>query len=192
MKIYLIRHGETKEGAQGIILGSIGGNLNDTGLTYSREVARFFKANKIHLAKIICSNLSRAIQTSEIISKELHVPLLIEELVRERFAGVAEGKREQDIDWVIYESVPLAVRKHQGGESFQEVKSRAEKFIKSLTVAKQQNILIVSHSVFILMFLSIIKGISIEDALKIKTSDTLFVVDLAQKRVETISLAHSQ
>ena len=192
MKLYLIRHGATKEGAEGIILGSIGGNLNEKGLKYSENVAGFFINHKIAVAKLLCSDLSRAIQTAEIISKQLNLPLTKYSLIRERSAGIAEGKKEIDIDWERYESVSLPDRKHLGGESFQEVKNRAEQFLNMLKEGQQEDILIISHSVFILMLLSLIKNTSIETELKTKTGNQIFIIDLDRKTIETIDITHSQ
>lgn len=83
MKIYLIRHGETKEGAEGIILGSLGGDLNENGIKYSQNVADFLKRENIFVSKVITSDGNRAVKTAEIIASKLNLPLEIEKLVRE-------------------------------------------------------------------------------------------------------------
>ncbi len=122
MKIYLIRHGETKESVENIILGSIGGELNDNGIKYSQKIANFFNNNNIFISKIITSDLNRAYQTAKIISQKLNIPIEIEKLVRERSAGDIEGKKESEVNWITYESKTLENRKHLNGKSFQEVK----------------------------------------------------------------------
>lgn len=192
MKIYLIRHGETKEGAEGIILGSIGGDLNESGIKYSQNVADFLKRENIFVSKVITSDLNRAVKTAEIIASTLSLPLEIEKLVRERGAGVAEGKKENEIDWQSYELAPLSERKHLGGESFQEVKIRAQQFLDKFKNQSQEDLLVISHSVFILMLLSIIKNSTIEEVLKIKTGNKILVLDLNNQQFETLDIIHSQ
>ena len=192
MKIYLIRHGETKEGAEGIILGSIGGDLNESGIKYSQNVADFLKRENIFVSKVITSDLNRAVKTAEIIASTLSLPLEIEKLVRERGAGVAEGKKENEIDWQSYELAPLSERKHLGGESFQEVKIRAQQFLDKFKNQSQEDLLVISHSVFILMLLSIIKNSTIEEVLKTKTGNKILVLDLNNQQFETLDIIHSQ
>jgi alpha-ribazole phosphatase len=192
MKIYLIRHGETKEGAEGIILGSIGGELNENGIKYSQNIADFLKGKNIHISKIFTSDLNRAIKTAEIIANNLNVPVEIENLVRERGAGVVEGKKDSDIDWQTYKLAPLEDRKHLGGESFQVVKIRAQQFLSKLKTHPQNDLLVVSHSVFILMLLSIVKGTTIDEELKTKSGNKIFVLDINNLNLETLDIIHSQ
>jgi broad specificity phosphatase PhoE len=107
--------------------------------------------------------LQRAFDTAQIISRIIKRPIIKEILARERSAGDAEGKMEEEIDWEAYEQRPPLSRKHKNGESFLEVYKRAEKCIKKLQKKyKNKTILIVSHSVFILMCLAFLKHKTIE------------------------------
>ena len=101
------------------------------------------------------------------------------------------GKKESEIDWQNYELAPINERKHIGGESFQDVKARAQQFLDKLKKQPQQDLLIVSHSVFILMFLSIIKGTTIEEELKTKTKNKIFIIDLNSLDLEILDIVHS-
>jgi probable phosphoglycerate mutase len=166
--------------------------LNEKGVNYAGRVADYFKNRNIPVANIVTSDLNRAVQTAEIISRELKLPLLIEDLVRERASGLAEGKTEREIDWQNYEAVPVAERKHPGGESFLEVKERARLFMEKVRNNLHEDFLVVSHSVFILMLLSLIKSSSIEDELKTRTADKIFVIDVEKMSVETLDIIHSQ
>lgn len=79
MVIYLVRHGETLEGLEGKILGSLDGHLSESGIVYAKKIA---------------GDLKRAVDTAEIIGRILNKNILIEPLLRERAAGIADGEKE--------------------------------------------------------------------------------------------------
>ena len=162
-----MRHGETKEGKKNIILGQLDGTLSAKGKLKIKKYIKHIKETKIIPALIISSDLKRAKKTAEIISKNLNIPIKYEKLIRERHAGIAQGKKENEIDWEIYERKSLLKRKHQGGESFLDAKARAKKFLLKLKTA-EKNIIVVSHSAFIFMLLSEFYKIPFEKLLKYK------------------------
>ena len=61
---------------------------------------------------IISSNQKRALDTASIIKKEIDKNILIkiDKLIAERKAGIAEGKKEEEIDWSSYEKKPLRAK----------------------------------------------------------------------------------
>lgn len=187
MKLILTRHGETHEGKKGIILGSLEGNLTAQGKQEAKELARSLIIQKMIPHKIISSPLRRAQDTAKIISHILKIPIIQEPLTQERKAGITEGKQEKEIDWDTYEKKPLAYRKHKGGESFTEVYNRAKKFIKKLQKKyTTETILVISHSVFILMCVAILKNKTIEQILKNKPKEKLIILKLKKIRAEAL------
>ncbi len=180
MKIIVVRHGETKEGKKGIILGQLPGTLSSKGKLEAKKIADIIEKRKLKLSLIISSNLKRAKETAEIISKKLNLPIKYEKLVKERHAGIAQGKKEKEIDWENYEKKPLLHRKHAGGESFLDVGKRAKKFIIKIKKINK-NILLVSHSVFILMLISEIYKISFEKTVKKYKKHNIFILDTKKR-----------
>ncbi len=179
MRIIFVHHGETKEGKKGIILGSLGGNLTVKGKQEVKRIISELIGKKILPDIIITSPLKRALNTAQLISKIIKVPIVIEPLIRERSAGIAEGKRESEIDWEVYERKSLVHRKHTGGESFSDVYKRAKKFVQKIKGQRnKQTILIVSHSVFILMCIAVLKETSIEYILKHKPKRLLIIIEV--------------
>ncbi len=167
MRIIFVRHGETREGKRDIILGSLNGHLTNEGKEEARELAQELKNNNILPDVIVTSPLKRALDTATILSKKLNVGVLENALIQERNAGIAEGKKESEIDWKIYKQKPIERRAHKGGETFLQVQKRAQKFIRQIQKNKRnKNILVVSHDVFILMCIAIIKNKSIAYILK--------------------------
>ena len=179
MKLILVRHGETQEGKKGIILGSLGGTITAQGKKEAKEIVQELTTKKLIPNVIISSPLKRAKNTACIISRALKINVLYEPLIRERSAGISEGKNEKNINWELYEKKPLTTRKHKGGESFSQVYVRAEKFLRKLHKKyNNETILVISHSAFILMLLALIKHKTIEQILQNNPKDRIIVLQV--------------
>jgi len=183
MKLIIARHGEIKEGKKGIILGGLPGNLSIQGKKEAKQVAEFLINKKEIPEVIISSNLKRAKDSALIIGKKLKVSVIFKKIIKERKAGKAEGKTEKEIDWEEYEKLPLEKRKHKSGESFHEVKERAEKFLKAILKNKKyQNILIISHDVFIKMLLSVWLEKTIKKSLSENLKGKIIIINTTRKK----------
>lgn len=167
--LVLVKHGETTEGKRGVILGHKGGTLSPKGKKEIEVISKRIKKTVGGSSKkivIISSDLKRASQSAQIIKKALGAPIVYNALLRERGAGIAEGKKDSEIDWKSYEEKPLHSRKHAGGESFSEVRQRAIKFLRDAKKNKNEFIVVVSHTVMLAMMKSHLKKIGIRKALK--------------------------
>jgi len=90
VKIYIVRHGETKENREGIIQGQLDTKLNDIGLQQAALVAEVFK--DVPLIAAFSSDLERARKTAETILKHHpSVRLISQPELRERFMGELQG-----------------------------------------------------------------------------------------------------
>lgn len=192
MKLILIKHGETIESKKGIIVGQLPGTLSAKGKSEAKKVAEIIKKRKLNPTLIISSDLKRTKETAKIISKKLNLPVKYEKITRERNAGIAQGKKDEQINWDLYEKKPLENRKHIGGESFLEVGRRAKNFIGLLKKHKNygdKEILIISHNVFLSMLLSVILKWPLKKSLKFDFHKNLVVIDFSKKiRVDMIPL----
>lgn len=177
MKLLLIRHGETIEGKKGTILGQLPGNLSVKGKKMAKAITKALKKSELSPEIILSSDLNRAKQTTEIINKELKLPVKYLKILRERHAGIAQGKKDEEISWNIYEKKPLMKRKHAGGESFTDVKARVNKFLKDLKTRKEGSILIASHNVFLILLISEMYKIPFERAKKFSFENKICIVD---------------
>lgn len=189
MKIYFIRHSKTIESLENIILWHLPWNLSEKWIFESKKIWKFFSENKdiFRIGKIFSSDLKRAKDTAEIINNFLNLEIKFLKILRERKAGIIEWKKENEINWENYEKIFLPYRKHKSWENFLEVRKRAKKFYKNIFTEKE-NILVISHSVFILMFLSFFKKISVKNALKIDIKNKIICINLENKKVEFIEL----
>ncbi len=189
MKLILVRHGETVEGARGLLLGSLPGRLSIKGTKEMARVADRLLALHLQPDGILASDLGRAKESAQILSKKLHRAAVYNPLLRERAGGVVEGKKESEIDWATYEKTPLAQRKHLGGESFTDVKKRVGMFLSGLSTSKKPMVLIVSHNVLIVLLVGLVLGWSIKKSLAYSIKDSIVVLDVKKKRVEKIPLS---
>jgi len=158
MKLYLLRHGETKEGKKGIILGHLSGTLTEDGKRYAEKAAKSISTLPVFPDIIMASDLGRAKETAKIISHVTKIPVCFDPFLRERGGGDAEGMREGQIDWQRYEIQKLENRKHKNGESFDEVKKRTDKFLLKLDKDSYKNVFLVTHSVVMAMIISSVLG----------------------------------
>src|ERR1700722_20172430 len=78
---WFLRHGETDWNARGISQGNVDIPLNPTGLAQARSAAQRLRNRGI--ATIMCSPLSRARVTAEIVAEALSLPLQNDDGLRE-------------------------------------------------------------------------------------------------------------
>lgn len=186
MNLYIIRHWETLEWNNNIILGNNWWTLSEKWVQEAHRIWELLSYDIYNIWKIITSNLARAINTWEIINKYIKVPTIQNKIINERNSWIAEWKKESEINWDLYEKKSLPYRKHFNWESFIDVKKRAKKFLNN--IQENKNILVISHSVYILMLLSIIKKIPIKDALKIDIKNKLIHYSIEGNELKIIDL----
>lgn len=145
MNIYICRHGETDYNLNSIIQGQgVNTNLNKTGLDQAKDLA--YKLKEIKFDIIFTSDLLRAKQTTEEISKYQSCKILEEKALRERNFGIYEGKvntlyknqiKKTSLD--MWEFSP------EGGESYLDVTKRVKPFIDNLLTLNYDNVLLSAH-----------------------------------------------
>jgi len=160
--LFLIRHGETDWNKEGKYTGQTDIPLNEIGRQQVREAA---KALKIHNPKVIyTSDLIRAVETAQLIAKELHIPIIQDKRLREINQGEWEGLHISEIhscygnQFISHRDNPLIVSA-PNGESIAEVKTRVIDFLNEITVKHpSEQIVISSHG----LVLGIIRTIAMD------------------------------
>ena len=153
MKLFLVRHGETKENVAGILMGHHHGVLTEKGKAQAKETAMVLKDYKF--AHIYSSDLNRCIDTAEFI-KEFHpdTPLTFTKELRELNMGAFQGQMTSSVDWDSLFSDEVN-GKAEGGESLSELKTRALDFVRQLYERHtSENILLVTHGGWIAQVIS--------------------------------------
>ena len=88
-KLFLVRHGQSAGNAEGRFGGHSPTPLSDLGFEQARLTAEALAREKINA--IYSSDLLRAVQTAEPLSKLVGIPIVTSEAFRERNVGVLEG-----------------------------------------------------------------------------------------------------
>lgn len=155
LKIYLARHGQNEDNANGILNGHRDLPLTEIGEAQATEVAYKIKEADLVFDFVFCSPLQRAKRTAEIISEvnELPVPE-INDLLIERDFGVMTGIEQSRVeelcapDIIKTETINYFLSP-EGAESFPDLLHRAGKLLDDLIARYSDgSILLVTHGDF--------------------------------------------
>lgn len=91
MTLYIVRHGETRENLQRILQGHMPGTLTEKGKEQVKESAEILSKSGISFRCIVSSDLTRAMDSANIIAQELHIPIISTKMLRERDWGIFTG-----------------------------------------------------------------------------------------------------
>jgi broad specificity phosphatase PhoE len=99
LKIYLARHGQNEDNANGILNGHRDLPLTSIGIDQAAEVAEKIRVAGLRFDAILSSPLSRALQTAQIIAStnDLPSPVVLDGLI-ERDFGVMTGLEQSRIE----------------------------------------------------------------------------------------------
>lgn len=159
MKLYFVRHGETRSNVQKSVV-SFDDELTDNGRKQAQQLAGRIPALSIDI--IISSPHKRAEETAEIIAKKINKPVRQNPLLSEKkWPSEIEGKLLKDT--AVEKFFELAREKNTADptwhysdeENFVDVKKRAESFIEFASTLAQASILAVSHEYIIKMIIAI-------------------------------------
>ena len=159
MRLYLVRHGQTDWNVQKRAQGHTDRPLDSIGLEQARLVGKAFL--DLPVQRILTSDLLRASQTAEEISRRTKVPLEVNTSLRERGFGEWEGQNFAEIAIRFgFEADFRGVTRNEvtppGGESFVEVWSRLESVVADVR-KRNEDTAIVAHggtcSLLMAMFL---------------------------------------
>lgn len=135
MKIYLVRHGQSKANEKNLFLGHGDLDLSEKGLMQAKKTAQYLSGLKIDV--IYSSDLLRAYHTAEQTAKLLNLPIIKEKGLREIDCGEWDFKPFDDLRVLYKESFDVwcndvANARCDGGESVREVQERMVKTVKKI------------------------------------------------------------
>lgn len=148
MTLYIVRHGQTEENLQRILQGHIPGTLTEKGKEEVIEAAELLSKEDVKFTMIVSSDLKRAMDSANIISERLHLPVTPMEILRERdwgkFTGmsIAEAADKYRIDgkWIFPEGTT---------ETEEGIYERASKALVELQRRyADETIIVVTHRQF--------------------------------------------
>jgi len=159
LKIYLTRHGQDIDNANGILNGRRDEPLTGLGIEQAKQVAAKIKEAGLIFDKVYSSPLGRALQTAEIISDYLNLsePIQLPDLI-ERDQGAMTGRRVCDIEKLcspdILKTDSVTYFLHaKDAETWPGMKERAKRLLDHIRAdEKDGSILLVTHGCFGKMF----------------------------------------
>ena len=167
--IHTVRHGYTVYNAEKRYAGSIDIPLSEKGVTDCKLALS--RLSEYHFDIVITSKMKRAIETARILVDK-DIKIVQSGLCNERNFGIMEGHTWDEVlkfdppILMIDVGNDLHTVNPKGGEPFEDVWSRANKFKRFLLNRYQgKNILVVSHGVFLQMFHGLLRGLSCIESL---------------------------
>ncbi len=132
MAIYLIRHGETP-GNAGRVVQTADTPLSERGFLQARLLAerleRLERLERTSIARILASDLTRAVMTAEPLRESLDAPLALEPLLQERNFGELRGTPYAKLDVDIF----AAGFAPPGGETWETFDARVDQAWERVT-----------------------------------------------------------
>jgi 2,3-bisphosphoglycerate-dependent phosphoglycerate mutase len=165
LTLYLVRHGETEWNAQRRVQGHMDVPLNARGRGQAAAAAAELAGQP--LGAVIASDLSRAIDTAAPIAAAHGLEVQIEQLLRERDFGRAEGRFDADLELEYGEQLLSYWRDPDApfpeGESIREHQQRVSGYLEQLLAdPPAEAIALVSHGGTVRRALNHLAGIPVE------------------------------
>lgn len=137
MRLYIIRHGETRWNVEGRLQGQTDIELNENGVRLARVTAEKMKDINFDLG--ISSPLSRALKTAEIVLEGRGLPILTDKRLEELSFGSWEGlgchKNNYEIPSDHFDDFylkPMEFVPGEGGETIPQLCRRTKEFYEEL------------------------------------------------------------
>lgn len=152
MKIYMIRHGQTKWNEKGLLQGNTDIELNSNGREMAGIAGR--KLENIPVDIIYSSPLIRAYETACLLRGYRNIEIVRNELLRELSFGSYEGEpvklmlENENHPFHNFFDKPELYQPPGDGETFEHVIERAGRFMKENIESKEnicENVMIVAH-----------------------------------------------
>jgi probable phosphoglycerate mutase len=166
MKVYIVRHGETKWNTEGRMQGWKNSDLTDKGIQGAIKLGQRLK--NVEFDYVYSSPAGRAVETTKCILGDKSNEIILCDDLKEMGFGSWEGMKHTEVE----ERYPLErfnlwnkphLYKTIDGENFEEVLERTKNVINMLNQnSLNGNVLLVSHAVFIKAIYAVIKNYSVE------------------------------
>ena len=156
--IYLLRHGLDDEDYIG---GYSSATLVPTGIKQVIDARKFIESNKLDIRMIYTSDIARALETTEIVNKNLKLDYIIENNLRELDKGDLTGLKKDLAykHYPEYKSVSDIYKKYPNGEAMIDLYKRVKSYLENINF---DNTLLVTHRGVINMIYYILNDIKLD------------------------------
>ena len=171
-KIYVARHGQNIDNANGILNGHRDEPLTPLGEQQARTVGEEIAQARLHFDVVYSSPLQRALKTAELISEVVRTsrPIVEPDLI-ERDFGIMTGRKIKEIELlcapdIIKTDTITYFLSPEGAETFPDLIIRADRFLKRIESQHAgQSVLLVCHGDFGKMLYAVFYGLNWQDVL---------------------------
>lgn len=170
MLIYLMRHGETNWNHERRLQGQSDIPLNERGIELAEKTAEGLR--EVPFDAAFSSPLSRALTTAKIVAGGREIPVVTDERLKEINFGAGEGtyfdpaKADPGHPMHHFFCHPELFTPMEGGESIDQVRARAEEFLRERVFPLEgscRNVLIAAHGAIIRSLINKLSGIPVRD-----------------------------
>ncbi len=154
--IYFVRHGETLNNAQNIRQGS-DGSLSEKGRAQALATAKRFPKENGRPDVIITSPYERTRETAEIIANELGMGFEYSDLLVERRNPseiIGHSGQEEEVKKIV-DKIDMSFHddnlRYSDEENFTDLKERAKKLLEYIASRPEEQIIMVTHKIFLKM-----------------------------------------
>lgn len=155
VRLYVARHGETKENVAGILQGHLPGELTERGCEQARMLRDHLAAAGERFDAFFVSDLRRALETAAVVGEALKLPIRREPLLRERDWGSLTGMAIADLQGRTF---PADV------ETVEAMEKRAYAFLRMIyTEYDGGTVLALGHGLFDRCMLGLVAGVPISE-----------------------------
>ena len=173
-ELILVRHGQTESNIKKYLQGQSNGPLIEIGREQARVIGAVLKDKEIDM--VISSPLIRARDTANEIAKVHGLSVIENPILREWHCGKLDGLPAE----ALFEArekagLPIAEFRPEGGETLIEVQARARQFLDEVEeMYDGLRVVVCSHGDFLRMLISLLLGISIEEANEIHIENAAY------------------
>ena len=172
--LYLVRHGQTYWNAALKMQGRVDIPLNDVGREQAAKAGALLDG--VHLDAVYASPFSRTVETAKIVLGDRDLPIIRKGLLVEQAYGLSEGLPREVAQapggpMEGYGKDPANFKPDIGGESFEELRERAQRVISEILIPAEEtceNTLVVAHGALFCSVYSVLLGLETKDFWKPK------------------------
>lgn len=155
LRLYVNRHGQNEDNANGILNGHRDRPLTDLGISQAHELAQEIEKAGLAFDVVYTSPLSRSSMTAEIVCTKLGLarPVVLDSLIERNF-GAMTGKFTDDIEFfcepdIVKTETITYFLSPPGAETFPDLLVRANRVLDDIrTLHKKGSILLSTHGDF--------------------------------------------
>lgn len=144
-RLYFTRHGQTVWNVENKICGATDIGLTPLGHEQAIELGRKIAAGQYRIDEILCSPLTRAVDTARHISRETGIPMRVEKSLKEQNFGKYESTPRDGAEFQTAKT--HFVDRYRGGESMLQMAQRIYNLLDGIRDEKgDKTYLLVAHN----------------------------------------------